>query len=175
MKRKIQVKQIDITELDCDAIVNAANSQLKEGGGVCGAIFRKAGSEKLQESCDEIGGCETGSAAITPGFNLKAKYVIHAVGPVWHGGDANEAELLSGAYIKSLKLAKENDCHSIAFPLISSGVFGCPQDEAWKQAVKGCTEWINENPDYDMDIVFAVRKESVKGTGEEALQELTDQ
>ncbi|MBE6510910.1 MAG: macro domain-containing protein [Methanobrevibacter millerae] len=172
MKRKIQVKQIDITELDSDAIVNAANSQLKEGGGVCGAIFRKAGPEKLQESCDEIGGCETGSAAITPGFNLKAKYVIHAVGPVWHGGDANEAELLSGAYTKSLKLAKENDCHSIAFPLISSGIYGYPKKQAWKIAIQSCRDFLDDNPDWDIKIIFAVISDESRHLGESIMTEI---
>jgi len=172
MKRKIQVKQIDITELDSDAIVNAANSQLKEGGGVCGAIFRKAGPEKLQESCDEIGGCETGSAAITPGFNLKAKYVIHPVGPVWHGGDANEAELLSGAYTKSLKLAKENDCHSIAFPLISSGIYGYPKKQAWKIAIQSCRDFLDDNPDWDIKIIFAVISDESRHLGESIMTEI---
>ena len=172
MKRKIQVKQIDITELDSDAIVNAANSQLKEGGGVCGAIFRKAGPEKLQKSCDEIGGCETGSAAITPGFNLKAKYVIHAVGPVWHGGDANEAELLSGAYTKSLKLAKENDCHSIAFPLISSGIYGYPKKQAWKIAIQSCRDFLDDNPDWDIKIIFAVISDESRHLGESIMTEI---
>ena len=172
MKRKIQVKQIDITELDSDAIVNAANSQLKEGGGVCGAIFRKAGSEKLQKSCDEIGGCETGSAAITPGFNLEAKYVIHAVGPVWHGGDANEAELLSDAYTKSLKLAKENDCHSIAFPLISSGIYGYPKKQAWKIAIQSCRDFLDDNPDWDIEIIFAVISDESRHLGESIMTEI---
>ena len=172
MKRKIQLKQIDITELDSDAIVNAANSQLKEGGGVCGAIFRKAGSEKLQKSCDEIGGCETGSAAITPGFNLKAKYVIHAVGPVWHGGDANEAELLSGAYTKSLKLAKENDCHSIAFPLISSGIYRYPKKQAWKIAIQSCRDFLDDNPDWDIKIIFAVISDESRHLGESIMTEI---
>lgn len=172
MKRKIQVKQIDITELDSDAIVNAANSQLKEGGGVCGAIFRKAGPEKLQKSCDEIGGCETGSAAITPGFNLEAKYVIHAVGPVWHGGDANEAELLSDAYTKSLKLAKENDCHSIAFPLISSGIYGYPKKQAWKIAIQSCRDFLDDNPDWDIEIIFAVISDESRHLGESIMTEI---
>ena len=116
MKSIIEIRQVDITDLNVDTIVNAANSRLLEGGGVCGAIFRKAGSEELTEACSSIGGCETGNAVITPGFNLLAKYVIHAVGPIWHGGDNNEAELLYNAYKQSLILAKENDCRSIAFP-----------------------------------------------------------
>lgn len=126
MESNIEVRQIDITELDTDAIVNAANSQLLEGGGVCGAIFSKAGSAELTEACSEIEECETGNAVITPGFDLPAEYVIHAVGPIWYGGDEGEAELLYGAYKNSLILAKDNDCHSIGFPLISSGIYGYP-------------------------------------------------
>ena len=165
----IRIEIADIETMDTDCIVNAANDGLQYGTGVCGAIFDAAGVGKMQKACDEIGGCPTGHAVITPGFKLNAKYVVHAVGPRWKGTD-EDRELLAACYKDSLDRAKENDCRSIAFPLISSGVFGCPQDEAWKQAVKGCAEWIEENPDYDMDIVFAVRKESVKGTGEEALK-----
>ena len=109
MESNIEVKQIDITELDVDAIVNAANSQLEECGGVCGAIFSKSGSIELSEAC-----CETGNAVITPGFNLQADYIIHAVDPIWYGGDENEAELLYNAYKNSLILAKNNNCHSIS-------------------------------------------------------------
>ena len=106
MKSKIEIKQSGITNLNVDAVVNAANSQLREGSGVCGAIFSEAGSRELRKACKEIGGCKTGSAVITPGFNLKAKYIIHAVGPIWHGGDEGEEELLYGAYEKSLSLAR---------------------------------------------------------------------
>lgn len=154
--------------MDTDCVVNAANEGLWEGSGVCGAIFRVAGARKLKEACDAIGGCPTGHAVITPGFDLKAKYIVHAVGPRWSGTDEDRM-LLAACYKDALERAKENDCHSIAFPLISSGVFGCPVEVAWEQAIKGCTEWIAENPDYDMDIVFAVRKESVKEIGEEIL------
>ena len=102
MESNIEVKQIDITELDVDAIVNAANSQLLEGGGVCGAIFHEAGSMELTDACSEIGSCETGDAVITPGFGLPAKYIIHAVGPIWQGGDDTEAELLYNTYINTV-------------------------------------------------------------------------
>jgi len=113
----------DITTLPLDAIVTAANSSLAGGGGVDGAIHRAAGPE-LYAACQQLGGCPTGEARITPGFKLKAKWVIHAVVPVWRGGAEGEAELLAGAYTASLKLAMENGCRSIAFPAISCGIYG---------------------------------------------------
>ena len=166
MKSSIEVKQIDITELDVDAIVNAANTGLRQGGGVCGAIFRKAGPQRLGEACAKIGGCPTGDAVITPGFDLKARYVIHAVGPVWNGGSDGEEELLYNAYRNSLNLSKENDCHSIGFPLISSGIYGYPKDQAWKVAVSSCRDFLSENPDYDISIIFAVLSGESKKMGE---------
>ena len=120
----IRIQNISITDLATDAIVNAANEGLWAGGGVCGAIFRAAGHDRLQEACNKIGHCDTGSAVITPGFRLKAKYVIHAVGPVWRGGNDHEPKLLYGAYYRALELAMENSCASIGFPLISAGIFG---------------------------------------------------
>lgn len=171
MKSIIEIRQVDITDLNVDTIVNAANSRLLEGGGVCGAIFRKAGSEELTEACSSIGGCETGNAVITPGFNLLAKYVIHAVGPIWHGGDNNEAELLYNAYKQSLILAKENDCRSIAFPLISSGIYGYPKNQAWEIAIQSCNDFINDNSDYPINIIFAVLSDRSKEMGEKAMNE----
>ena len=152
----IRIENISITEADTDCIVNAANEALMGGSGVCGAIFQAAGWDQLQNACDAIGHCDTGSAVITPGFNLKAKYIIHAVGPVWMGGKYKEPEKLYGCYKTSLNLAKENNCHSIAFPLISAGIFGYPKDKAWKQALQACNDFIQNDPDYDIDIVFAV-------------------
>ena len=128
-------KVADITTLDVDAIVNAANEQLLPGGGVCGAIHRAAGPQ-LATACAEIGHCPTGDARITPGFNLLAKYVIHAVGPIWHGGNAGEAELLAGAYHSSIRLADKHGLKSIAFPAISTGIYGYPLDAATKVAVE---------------------------------------
>lgn len=109
----IRIQKISVTKLHTDAIVNAANEGLWEGGGVCGAIFREAGSKELRKACEAIGGCRTGSAVITPGFALPAKYIIHAVGPRWSGGERNEPELLYSAYERSLLLAKEKDCGTI--------------------------------------------------------------
>ena len=161
----ISIRKISITELETDAIVNAANEGLWEGGGVCGVIFREAGSKELTKACNAIGGCKTGGAVITPGFNLKAKYIIHAVGPRWNGGNNNEKELLGSAYKESLSRAKENGCHSIGFPLISAGIFGYPLEEAWDVAVDSCRDFIQENPDYDLDIVFAVLDDRIMQVG----------
>ena len=166
----IEIRKIGITKLDTDAVVNAANTGLWEGSGVCGFVFRDAGSKEMTAACQKIGHCDEGSAVITPGFRLPAKYVIHAVGPRWYGGERNEPKLLYSAYMKSLLLAKENGLHSIGFPLISAGVFGCPVDKAWEQAIKTCTAWLQADPDYGMNIIFAVRKQSVKEAGEKLLR-----
>lgn len=169
---KIRIVIADIATMDTDCVVNAANEGLQMGSGVCGAIFNAAGPHRLQAACDKIGGCPTGSAVITQGFKLKAKYIIHAVGPRWHShGNDNNRKLLRRCYIESLDRAKENNCHSIAFSLISSGVFGCPIDQAWEQAIKGCCEWIDENPDYDIKIFFTVRKPTIKEIGDKMLHE----
>jgi O-acetyl-ADP-ribose deacetylase len=124
----------DITTLDVDAIVNAANEQLAAGGGVCGAIFRAAGP-KLAGACAALGGCPTGEARITPGFNLPARFIIHAVGPVWRGGGHGEAELLASAYRSSMTLASEQGLARIAFPAISTGIYGYPLEPATEIAV----------------------------------------
>ena len=162
----IRIQNISITDLATDAIVNAANEGLWAGGGVCGAIFRAAGHDRLQEACNKIGHCDTGSAVITPGFRLKAKYVIHAVGPVWRGGNDHEPELLYGAYDKALELAKENSCASIGFPLISAGIFGYPLEKAWEVAIKACRDFLAAHPDYDIEIVFAVLDERIIKVGQ---------
>jgi O-acetyl-ADP-ribose deacetylase (regulator of RNase III) len=136
----IRVIQGNITALRVDAIVNAANSTLLGGGGVDGAIHRAAGPE-LKEYCRGLGGCPTGEAKITPGFRLPAKYVIHTVGPVWHGGKSNEATLLANCYRNSLALALEHSVKTIAFPSISTGAYGYPKEEAARIAVAVMREY----------------------------------
>ena len=168
----ISIQKISITKLDTDAIVNAANSRLLNGGGVCGAIFQAAGAFQLQAACFKIGGCKTGEAVITPGFKLPAKYVIHAVGPIWRGGAYNEAQLLYSAYKQSLKVAKENGIHSIAFPLISAGIYGYPKEEAWRKALQACQDFIDANKDYEIDITFAVLDDEILAMGRKTMTDL---
>ena len=133
----------DITKMETDAIVNAANTALQPGGGVCGAIFTAAGAEELQKQCDAIGICETGHAVITGGGRLSARHIIHTAGPVWQGGGKGEAELLRSCYLNSLALAAENGLESIAFPLISAGIYGYPKAEALQIALRTIGEYLS--------------------------------
>lgn len=142
----------DITKLQVDAIINAANSGLRGGGGVDGAIHH-AGGPTIMEECRKIGGCPTGEAVITTAGNLPSKYVIHTVGPIWTGGNSHEEELLKNAYENSLKLAHKNLLKSIAFPNISTGVYGFPKDLAAKIAVDTTQHFLNEHK-ADMEITF---------------------
>ncbi len=166
---QIEIKRISITDLETDAIVNAANSGLWKGGGVCGAIFRAAGEAQLQEACNRIGHCDEGAAVITPAFRLKAKYIIHAVGPQWHGGMDGEPEALYSAYYNSLLLAVNNGCRSIGFPLISAGIFGYPVDQAWERAIAACQDFL-KNESSSIRIVFAVLDDNIRKVGESILQ-----
>lgn len=143
----------DITKVEVDAIVNAANTKLKMGGGVCGAIFAAAGADALQRECDAIGWCAVGGAVITNGHHLPAKYIIHAVGPIWQGGGENEDALLRRAYKNALNLAKEYWLDSIAFPLISAGIYGYPKDLALKAATQTIQAFLAEN---DMTVTLVV-------------------
>ena len=168
----ITIEIADIAQMDVDAVVNAANSGLRAGGGVCGAIFRAAGHADLQRACDAIGHCDTGDAVITPGFALKARYIVHAVGPVWKGGRAGEEELLASCYERSLDVASANGCTSIAFPLISSGIFGYPKRDAWRVALTACADWLHEHADADMQVTFCVLSAESKALGDAVLAEL---
>lgn len=143
----------DITKMYVDAVVNAANTALKMGGGVCGAIFAAAGAEKLQEECDRIGCCIVGEAVITKGYNLPAKHIIHTVGPIWKGGNSGEEKLLHNCYANSMKLALENNLKSIAFPLISSGIYGYPKDKALQIAISAIGEFLL---DHEMTVYLVV-------------------
>ncbi len=144
----------DITKLEVDAVVNAANTNLTPGGGVCGAIFNAAGYDELKSECEKIGGCPTGSAVITHGYNLKAKYIIHTAGPVYGQCGGHEAQLLYSCYSESLALAKKYDVNYIAFPLISSGIYGYPKAEALKIATNAITDFLTDNDMYIYIVVY---------------------
>ena len=166
---RLSIEKKGITEFATDAIVNAANSRLAPGGGVCGAIFSQAGYDELDDACLKIGGCDTGDAVITPGFNLPAKYIIHAVGPIWQGGGDKEPELLYSAYKRALTVAKENGCKSITFPLISAGIYGYPLQGAWQVALQACLDYLLQD---QMDIIFAVLDERIMEVGQQEIQKL---
>ena len=149
----LKILSADITRLEVDAIVNAANTNLLAGGGVCGAIFRAAGRHDLQAACDKLAPIQTGEAVITPGFNLHAKFIIHTAGPVYRGGHHGEAELLRACYTNSLKRAVEHNLQSVAFPLISSGIYGYPANAAMLIAFTAIRDFLTT---HDMEIILTV-------------------
>lgn len=154
------LSQTDITKMQTDAIVNAANTHLLEGGGVCGAIFRAAGAASLRKECDALSPCETGNAVITKGYGLSAKYIIHAVGPIWRGGNEGEEGKLYSAYYNALRLARDNGCRSLAFPLISAGIYGYPAEAAFCVAKRAIREFLEQE---DTEGIEGIQGIQVKG------------
>ncbi len=167
----LELVEGDITQQDTEAIVNAANEQLRVGGGVDGAINR-AGGPKIQEEARRIGRCPTGQAVITTGGNLKARYVIHTVGPIYHGGQQGEPELLASAYRESLKLASERGVKSLAFPSLSTGVYGYPVPDAARVALGTVKNYLAQHPEIEL-VRFVLFGHSTYEAFAEALEEIT--
>lgn len=170
---KMQIRTGDITTMQVDAIVNAANSSLLGGGGVDGAIHRRAGPELLAE-CRTLKKCPVGQARITKGYRLPAKWVIHTVGPIWRGGNANEPTLLASAYRNSLELAREAGAKTVAFPAISTGVYNYPKEQAARVAVRTVAEYLALHPVFDQ-IIFACFSDDSARVHQAALQELAQE
>ena len=163
---QIEIQQADITKLTVDAIVNAANARLADGAGVCGAIHSAAGPGLLAE-CQALGGCATGEAKMTAGYQLPARHVIHAVGPVWQGGSANEAELLANCYRNSIKLAEQHGLESIAFPAISCGIYAYPVDQAATIAIESTLQTLHQCEHVEL-VIFACFTDEIEAALKQA-------
>lgn len=167
----INIVKEDITKIKCDCIVNAANRSLSDGGGVCGAIYKAAGRFKLKMACMKLKGCEVGQAKITEGFKLPTKFIIHTVGPVYKGNKETD-DKLHDCYINSLELAKSHGMHSIAFPVLSSGIYKYPIELATRIAIMSIQEWICSNKDYSVDVTICCLDEKVYDTCKHLLEQL---
>ncbi len=170
----LQIIRQDLTKMEVNAIVNAANSQLQQGGGVCGAIFAAAGAERLQAECNTLAPCPVGQAVLTQGYDLPADFIIHTVGPVWQGGDHNEEALLRSCYRSSLTLAQARGLDSIAFPLISSGIYGYPKDLALQVAMKTIGEFLLEHEMQVSLVVYDADTVQISKSQYRELQEFID-
>jgi O-acetyl-ADP-ribose deacetylase len=167
----LEMVRHDLTKMNVDAIVNPTNTELKMGGGVSGAVFQAAGVDELQQACEKIGGCAVGQAVITDGFRLPAKYIIHTPGPIWKGGSHQEEELLKSSYQHSLELAKKYQCESIAFPLISTGIYGYPKEEALQIAVATISQFLLH---HDMLVYLVVFDKTSFGLSQKLFQSIDE-
>lgn len=170
IKEKIDIVDGDITTLSVDAIVNAANSELMNGGGVNGAIHQAAGPE-LQQACEKLGGCKTGQAKVTDGYHLPARLIIHTVGPIWRGGAKGEYKLLASCYVNSLKAALDNQAKSIAFPALSCGIYGFPVSQAATIAVKETANFLELHPEIEK-VIFVCFDDTIHEAYQQALDSL---
>ena len=169
---KIFITGDDISEMEVDAIVNATNESLWSNTELSNRIAHKAGHMELSDACDKLVGCQTGGAVITPGFNLKAKHIIHAVGPVWKGGGKKEAMYLDRVYRNALALAVKNDCTTVAFSLISSEAFEYPVEECWRVALNAVTDFLRKHEEHYLEVTFCVERENVRQMGQAMLKDL---
>lgn len=170
MAGSLKIIKKGITLLDTDCIVNAANEALMQGGGVCGAIFKAAGEEELRKACEKYGRCPVGGAVMTPGFRLKARYIAHTVGPRWRGGNRGEAKLLYQCYQSVMSLVRAYQCNSVAFPLISAGIFGYPREEAWKIALQSILDDQKTHADRPVDVLISVLEDEMLEMGNRLLR-----